>query len=267
VTGERYADAAAVSFVQPYWNGDARTEVEGVVHLVEVDGEWGWFWGTSRASVDQQIALYAPDELEAAFADLGAAERVAAFPDQLHAHVDAFWAGQFAFVGRPYNPPEGVVPIEAPLLTACGRADPATDYAFYCFLDETIYYSGEFRRMVEAAVGDFGWVVVVAHEWGHHIQSELDLFVGLDPDSIDAATNRAFELQADCLAGAYTRDAERRAWLHAGDVDEATLLTALAGDPPDVAASDRNAHGTGEERLDAFLAGYEGGIEGCGLPL
>ena len=267
VTGETYDDAAAVSFVQPYWTGSERSEVEGVVHLVEEDGEWGWFWGTSRASVDQQIALYAPGELEPAFADLVAAERVAVFPDQLHAHVDAFWAGQFAFVGRSYNPPDGVVPIEEPVLTACGRADPATDYAFYCLLDETIYYSGEFRRTIEAAVGDFGWVVVVAHEWGHHVQSELGIDLGGAPDRAGDPTSFELEQQADCLAGAYTQAADEVAWLESGDVEEALEITYLAGDPVGTPYNDPFAHGTGQERVEAFGTGYDGGIEACGLDL
>ena len=267
VTGKTYARTAAVSFVQPYWVDDERSEVAGVVHLVEEDGEWGWFWGTSRASVNAQIALHAPDELEPAFADPTAAERVLAFPDPLHAHVDAFWEGQFDAAGRRYNPPDGVVAVEEPILTACGRADPATEAAFYCLLDETIYYSGEFRRVVEAQVGDFGWVVVVAHEWGHHIQDQLGIDLGGVPDQAGDPTSLELEQQADCLAGVYTRSADAVGWLAPGDVEEALRITDLAGDPVGTPYDDPYAHGTGAQRVSAFLEGYEAGLDACELDL
>ena len=64
----------------------------------------------------------------------------------------------------------------------------------YCQLDRTIYYAEAFFEEREASVGDFAWKVVLAHEWGHHVQ----LLLGIAP-----APGNAFELQADCLAGAY----------------------------------------------------------------
>lgn len=104
-------------------------------------------------------------------------DRVALFPDVLHADVDRFWAEQFALAGRSYAPPGGVVRIDAPLRTGCGRADAATSAAFYCVLDETIYYAGGFRDALYT-IGDFGWVVVVAHEWAHHVQNQLGIDLG-----------------------------------------------------------------------------------------
>ena len=37
------------------------TDVSGEVHLVPFDDEWGWFFGASRAFVDEQVALYGDD--------------------------------------------------------------------------------------------------------------------------------------------------------------------------------------------------------------
>ena len=91
VTGVTYPRTAAVSFVQPYWTGETRSDVAAAVHLVEDDGEWGWFFGASLAFVDQQIALYAP-EIPAPQPELPRpneqqlaleAERAARFPDPL----------------------------------------------------------------------------------------------------------------------------------------------------------------------------------------
>jgi len=267
VTGKLYPRAAAVGFVQPYTVGNERTEVEGVLYLVEAGDGWGWFWGTSRASVDEQIALYAPEELGPRFADWSAPARLAAFPDILHAHVDAYWAGQFAYAVRAYDQPGGVVAIEGPVVTACGAADPMAVAAFYCLVDETIYYSAEFRRTVEERVGDFGWVVVVAHEWGHHVQNELGIDLGGAPSGAGDFSSFELEQQADCLAGAYAEAAGEVAWLDVGDVEEALLITELAGDPVGTPYDDPFAHGTGEERVAAFQDGYEGGVEACDLPL
>ena len=272
VTGETYRRTAAVAFVQPYWVDGVRSDVPGVVHLVEEDETWGWFFGGSRAFVDQQIAAYAPEEQEEdaprapAVAGAVAPAYVSPFlDDHLHAHVDAFWARQFAAADRVYDPPDGVVGLDAPAPTACGRADPRRTAAFYCGLADTIYYRAEFRAAVEAGVGDFGWVVVVAHEWGHHVQLRLGFLEAGAPGQVGDFAPIELEQQADCLAGAYTRYAEATAWLDPGDVEEALVLTELAGDPVGTPWDDPFAHGSGEERVAAFLDGYEGGLAACDL--
>ena len=275
VTGVTYPRTAAVSFVQPYWTGETRSDVAAAVHLVEDDGEWGWFFGASLAFVDQQIALYAP-EVPAPQPELPRpneqqialeAERAARFPDPLHAHVDAFWAAEFAAAGIPYDPPNGVIGFDKPIMTACGRADPATEAAFYCVLDETIYYAEPFRALIEREIGDYGWIVVVAHEWGHHVQRQLGFELGTRTSSAGDNGSIEIEQQADCLAGAYTQDAEAVGWLDPGDVDEALFMTRISGDPPGTAESDPFAHGSGAARVESFLEGYDGGLVACQLDL
>jgi predicted metalloprotease len=196
-------------------------------------------------------------------------DRAARFPDILHADVDRFWAEQFALAERAYAPPAGVVAIEGPLVTGCGRADPATAAAFYCVLDETIYYAADFRAALET-IGDFGWIVVVAHEWAHHVQFQLGIdlgpMVGQSREVGDLAPIQ-LEQQADCLAGAYTQDAEGNGWLDPGDVEEAIAVTELAGDPVGTPFNDPFAHGSSAARVAAYVDGYEGGIEACGLEL
>ncbi|HEV2109267.1 MAG TPA: neutral zinc metallopeptidase, partial [Thermomicrobiales bacterium] len=72
VTGKTYLNVAEVSYEQPFANGSV---AQDVVRLVESDGMWRWFFGRSRAFVDQQIQKYAggqeaavPDREEAAAA-------------------------------------------------------------------------------------------------------------------------------------------------------------------------------------------------------
>jgi predicted metalloprotease len=273
VTGVTYPEAATVSYTQPYTSDGATTDVTGEVHLAPVDGEWYWFFGASKDFVDQQIALYGDDGSAVAFAlAQGTAEqtplpRDVRFPDPLHADIDRFWTTRFQEAGRAYHPPNGVVAFDRPITTACGRANPDEEAAFYCVLDETIYYSSDFRKLIEQQIGDFAWVIVVAHEWGHHIQSLLGFDLGVVPDRAGDQPAVEYEHQADCMAGAYSKDAELTGWLDAGDIQEAIDMTELSGDPPGTAWNDPRAHGTGDERVDMFMQGYNGGLSACDLDL
>jgi predicted metalloprotease len=273
VTGVTYDDAVTVRFVQPYTVDGVVSDVSGEVHLVPFGDEWGWFFGASRAFVDEQVAFYGDDGSATMFslsqesADTAPVAREVLFPDPLHAHIDIFWEARFQEAGRVYDPPQGVVAFDEPIVTACGRADPVREAAFYCVIDEKIYYSAEFRTLIENQIGDFAWVIVVAHEWGHHIQAKLGFDLGVVPDRAGEVAPVEFEQQADCLAGAYAIDAELSGWLDPGDVEEALAITEISGDPPGTAWNDPRAHGTGDVRIDAFLTGYNAGIAGCDLDL
>jgi predicted metalloprotease len=192
VTGTTYEDAVTVTFVQPYTAAGVVTDVQGEVHLVPFDDDWGWFFGASRAFVNEQIALYGDDGSATRYAlsqESGDAAAVTPvpreilFPDPLHAHIDQFWEARFQEAGRVYDPPDGVIAVDEPTVTACGRVDPDQEAAFYCVINQTIYYSAEFRTLVEEQIGDFAWVIVVAHEWGHHIQAVLGFDLGRRPGS------------------------------------------------------------------------------------
>ena len=273
VTGVTYDDAVTVKYDQPYTVDGVVSHVTGEVHLVPFGDAWGWFFGASRAFVDEQIALYGDDGSATMFSlsqesgDTPPVAREILFPDPLHADIDRFWEAQFQEAGHVYDPPNGVIAFDEPIVTACGRADPVREAAFYCVIDEKIYYSTEFRTLIENQIGDFAWVIVVAHEWGHHIQAKLGFDLGVVPDRAGEVAPIEFEHQADCLAGAYAVDAELSGWLDPGDIDEALTITEISGDPPGTAWNDPRAHGTGDVRVDAFMTGYNAGIAGCDLDL
>jgi predicted metalloprotease len=256
-TGETYEAAATVSFVHAYWADGQSVEEPGTLHFARDGEEWGWFFGESRAFVDEQVAR---------FADLDPST-FSPFANPLDADVDLYWARTFAAAERDYEHPKGIVGFDAPIDTVCGLADPWASPAFYCPLDETIYYVIGFRQEMTAEMGDFGWVSIIAHEWGHHVQDSLGLR-GLErSEETGALTYKAAELQADCLAGAYSRDAQERGWLDPGDLDEAEALFAYAGDPPGTPQDHLHAHGTAEERVAAFNRGFNRGYKACGLKL
>ena len=94
----------------------------------------------------------------------------------------------------------------------------------------------------------------LAHEWGHVIQAQaesLDPSLEADGLPIDA------ELQADCLAGAWS--AERAL----AGLDALRLDVTGSGDEGLVEIDDPDAHGTGVERVDAFDIGVDGGPAAC----
>src|SRR4051812_16790868 len=146
--------------------------------------------------------------------------------------LNDFWSSSFADAGVQYRAPS-VMTLDEPIVTACGDAGPG-DFARYCPLDETIYYSPAAFATHRLRFGDFAPIVVMAHEWGHHVQSLL----GIVPQP-----GNAFELQADCLAGAYASQAAQQGLLDPGDVTEAVATSANAGDPLGLPQDAPGAHG------------------------
>ena len=145
-----------------------------------------------------------------------------------------------------------------------GCEAPADDYAaFYCPADDTIYIAERFATAVYEgalrglpgessggrAAGDFGVAYIVAHEYAHNLQHELGLFSLARSNS-----SKPFELQADCMAGAWGSSVFAEGRLKPGDIDEA-VNTALAVGDFDVSSA--NHHGTPPERRDAWLTGFE----------
>jgi predicted metalloprotease len=180
-------------------------------------------------------------------------------------NVDGYWSETLAAnrlpaprVAYAWVPPGRVI------ATGCGA--PADDNAaFYCPADDTIYvalrfataiYEGSIRGLPgEAeggrAVGDFGVAYVIAHEYAHNLQEELGIFtLGR------ANSSRAFELQADCMAGAWGSSAFASGRFTEADIEEAVSTAVAVGD---FDVSDANHHGTPQERRAAWLDGFESG--------
>jgi predicted metalloprotease len=100
--------------------------------------------------------------------------------------------------------------------------------------------------------------MVLAHEWGHAIQKRTK-----------APSNRTIvlETQADCYAGAWTAYALKGGAPHF-EIDRPVLDQALSGyllfrDPLGSDADDRQAHGSGFDRISGFQDGFEQGTSFC----
>jgi len=246
VTGVTYPFTAEVSFEQPFADGSIRQDV---VRLVpDAKGEWRWFFGRSRAFVDEQIARYVPAAPIPSDSDI--------FAEFVLADIDEFWRASFAGADRAYAAP-GLVAVDAPIDSSCGVVDPTGPGAF-CGVDHTIYYSSDHYEALVGGGTDFAWITVVAHEWGHYVQHLL---------AVARPASNAYELQADCLAGSYARDAGTRGLLEPGDVTEAVAMSSRGGDPLWLPQDQPGAHGTSDDRITSFMRGYLDGFVGCQLSI
>ena len=173
--------------------------------------------------------------------------------DMVLADIDVFWAGEFANLGYNYYA-AGIVPVTDIVYSSCGQFGPYDNPAAYCPLDDSVYYSVPLGQEIQATVGDYAWITVLAHEWGHHVQ----VILGIEPElTIDR------ELQADCFSGAYAQRALQQGFLQEGDVTEGVMMTILGGDPIELDEMVDGAHGSSDYRVTAFMEGYFNGSSAC----
>ena len=109
---------------------------------------------------------------------------------------------------------------------------------------------------------------VVAHEFGHHVQTALGITDRVqqtaqqDPSRANDLSVRT-ELQADCLAGVWAHSDQ--ADLEPGDIDEALSAAAAVGDDRIQEATTGRidpeswTHGSAEQRTAWFTTGYRSG--------
>lgn len=168
--------------------------------------------------------------------------------------IDQFWQREFEARGWRYQSPTRIQGYAQRIRTGCGLA--SLNNAFYCQLTHGIYYDTNLLAREFDRVGDFASAVVIAHEWGHAVQGLRDIFR-------QSRYTIETELQADCFAGAYARDANRRGLLEPGDSDEAAELLYKIGDPAHVPWYARGAHGSPQQRVGAFQKGFKAGLAVC----
>jgi uncharacterized protein len=175
--------------------------------------------------------------------------------------------------GIPYQEPRLVL-FSGVVQSACGGASSAMG-PFYCPGDQRVYLDTDFFDMMASrmdAGGDFAFAYVIAHEVGHHIQNltgtlgevnSLRSRLGeREANQISVLT----ELQADCYAGIWARQAQQRfGTLEAGDLEEAMGAAEAVGD--DVIQSnagrtpvpDSFTHGSAAQRQEWLMRGFNSG--------
>ena len=185
--------------------------------------------------------------------------------------IQAFWEQTFAASGQDYPETKLVLFDQGGTTSACGPASAATG-PFYCPADQKVYLELGFFDALEtrfgAQGGDFAIAYVIAHEFGHHIQTVTGISqtVGeqtqADPGRQNDLSVRQ-ELQADCLAGVWANSAASD--VEAGDIEEAISAAEAVGDDRIQERTQGRVdpeswtHGSAEQRVQWFTTGFRSG--------
>jgi predicted metalloprotease len=187
-----------------------------------------------------------------------------------YADLSAMWSSGFAEIRERFATPR-LIRYRGPVRSACGIMQP--NNAGYCPTENAIYYDEVFvaAQAKSAALelgtdGDMAGIGVIAHEMGHAVAIQLGFHSRVAYEN---------EAAADCLAGAFGKHADKSGSLEEGDVEEAFFGMAAAADPTPELTGDsrvdrvilrraaRMAHGTKEQRMENFRAGFDGGAGAC----
>ncbi|HSF13347.1 MAG TPA: neutral zinc metallopeptidase [Erythrobacter sp.] len=183
--------------------------------------------------------------------------------------LNATWAAAFERANIPFEQPVLDLYRDGRVTTdGCGSATSAAG-PFYCPADKGIYIDTSFYdqlAQMSGTGGDFARLYVIAHEYGHHIQT----ITGLSPQVRQAQQRNpsqanqlqvAMELQADCYAGMWA--GRNRDKIEPGDLEEGLKAASAIGDDTLM----RNAgqrinpegftHGTSRQRMAALKLGLE----------
>lgn len=180
---------------------------------------------------------------------------------QAIADLEKYWGAVYPeLYGTEFKPVEGgyyaVYPASGELPPCATVADDISGNAFYCSTEDVVAWDAEgLLPDLQSKFGDFVIPVVMAHEFGHAVQSRAEV----------QGMTVTRELQADCFAGAWSKHVFDD---NVFDVNAAQLDSALAGvldlrDSPGTAAEDPNAHGSGFDRVGAFQDGFDNGASRC----
>jgi predicted metalloprotease len=179
------------------------------------------------------------------------AVRAQSSADLIFADLDVFWSQQLAERGIPYSTPRFKF-VDYYGQELCGFLDAYDVIGGYCSPSRTLSLSSQFLDPNYLP----GVLTILGHEFGHHIQNTTDTGVS----SILEA-----ELQADCFSGAFIRYAVDNEWISPQVGAEAMQLTQMAGDVWWMFPGEPNVHGNQADRVIAYWAGYNGGLEACGI--
>lgn len=233
----------------------------------------GAFLGVDVTPLLQDQA--APAGGQSAPAELSAEEKAAGrFVSVVLADTEEAWAEIFRTQLRRDYRPATLVLFSGATQSPCGGASGATG-PFYCPADRKAYLDTAFFATLErrlGASGDFAAAYVVAHEIAHHDQNELGILAQVNQRrrQVGQAESNALsgrtELQADCFAGLWARQAQAMfASVQAGDIEEAVNAARRIGDDTLQASAGRRpmphtfTHGTSEQRSRWFVTGYRSG--------
>ncbi|MEZ4416155.1 MAG: neutral zinc metallopeptidase [Gemmatimonadota bacterium] len=170
----------------------------------------------------------------------------------VRADVEPFAAQVFGLLtgGFPYQPLRAFILFRGVAPSSCPGQQ-----AFYCGRDLGVFLDEAFMLDQLQRIGDFAPAVIIAHEIGHHIQFQTG--------ALSRFPSIVTELAADCFAGAWASTAGARGLLDAGDLQEAATTLFEVGDPLGTPWFNPGAHGSSQQRQQAFFAGFRLGVTAC----
>lgn len=196
------------------------------------------------------------------------------FVDVVGANINDVWRANL----QGYQPPR-VVLYDQGTGTGCGYGQSAMG-PFYCPNDKTVYLDLGFWRDMETQLGasgaDFARAYVIAHEFGHHVQTltgaSQQVRSAQQRASGQAEANRysvALELQADCYAGVWAANAAAvsngAVALESGDLEEGMKTANAIGDDTlqqrggGRVSPEGFTHGSSAQRVEWLRRGYQSG--------
>ncbi len=199
-------------------------------------------------------------------------KEMADFVSVVLADTEVIWSEIFQEMGYTYKKPKLLL-FNDSVNSACGLAGSSTG-PFYCPADYKIYidlsFFNELRDRFQAP-GDFAMAYVIAHEVGHHVQTQLGITEQMNklrqslPEKEYNKYSVRFELQADYLAGVWANRVAGKGYLEDGDLEEALNAASAIGDDriqrqtQGFIVVDSFTHGSSKQRQAWFYRGFQAG--------
>ena len=188
--------------------------------------------------------------------------------------LNSTWSNVFGQQGAQFRDPQLTFINGGQIRTGCGAASSAMG-PFYCPADEGIYLDTRFfdqLAQMSGEGGDFARLYVVAHEYGHHIQTITGISgqIRSAQQQNPRAANQLqvlMELQADCYAGVWA--GKNRSRVDPGDIEEGLRAASAIGDDTLMERAGQRAnpesftHGTSDQRMQALRLGFQGDDRRC----
>ena len=239
-----------------------------------------YFFGVSPGTVISVLngAAPTPEVAQGPAKAPPADDREARFVSTVLADTEDTWSAIFQKAGQSYAKPRLVL-FSGRTQTACGTGQSASG-PFYCPGDQKIYIDLSFYRHMQERFrvsGEFAQAYVIAHEVGHHVQNLMGIMDKVDQlrrsgsQAQSNALSVRVELQADCFAGVWAKNADRaRSILESGDVEAALNAATAIGDDAlqkqsqGYVVPDSFTHGSSAQRVRWFKRGLESGqVSAC----
>ncbi|WP_229716025.1 neutral zinc metallopeptidase [Mangrovihabitans endophyticus] len=185
-------------------------------------------------------------------------EEFAADIDDARVIAEEYWRDQFQASGLDFTPVGRLIPYRRAGEVDCGGQALGRNNAAYCSAGDFIAYDVNWAFAAFQQIGDAFIFYLLGHEYAHAVQLRL---------GIRKQFTIQQELQADCMAGAYIGDMERRGRLslQPDDTDELARGLEAVGDDPGQPWFAEGAHGTARQRTRAFVNGYDDSLKPCDL--